>query len=398
MANTPITLAIDTSCDETSCSVVDGIMVLSNVLPSQIEFHRKYGGVVPSIAKLAHQDRIDNVVKESIRKAKISMNKIDSISVTMGPGLAIALEVGIKKAKEIAQQYNKPIIAINHMEGHLLSCFARPNSKRNENMEILNSVQFPVLGILISGGHTEFVLVNHWGKYEVVGKTLDDACGEAFDKCGRILGLGYPAGPVITKFSKIHYKNVEITKFRKHKSLILKLTNRKTKDSYELPVPMATSGDLNMSFSGLKTAFLNLVCDISGENITNLNPNTSLSSKLSKIQILDLCVMLEASVLEQLSIKLEKAIEIYKPKEVWVGGGVISSARVRSRIRSLSRKNNIIFRQPYSQKLTTDNAAMIGVAGNVRLVKLFRNLKHDPSNGVFIKDFDELDRSPRLVL
>ncbi|BCX13637.1 MAG: tRNA N6-adenosine threonylcarbamoyltransferase [Candidatus Dojkabacteria bacterium] len=398
MLNQITTLAIDTSCDETSCSVVRGTTVLSNILPSQIEFHKKYGGVVPSIAKLAHQERIDNVVAEAMKRAKLDFMNLDAIAVTVGPGLAIALEVGIKKAKEIAKGYNKPLIAINHMEGHLLSCFAQPNTETNKQTNDVPEVKFPALGFLISGGHTEIVLVKNWGKYELVGKTLDDACGEAFDKCGRILGLGYPAGPVISEFAKINRKNVCIETYRKHQSVILRVVNKNTKNIYELPVPMATTNDLNMSFSGLKTAFLNLVCELTNESISNLTPKTNLGERLSKSQILNLASAIEAVTIEQLKIKLTKAIDKYNPNEIWVGGGVIASARVRSSLRSIARKYNLKFRQPYTKKLTTDNGAMIGVAANLKLMGLNSKLKHNPKIGVYVTSFENLDRIPRLEL
>lgn len=373
----PTILAIDTSCDETSVAVVRGLEVLSNLLPSQMEYHREFGGVVPSLAKLAHTERIDNVVVKSMKRAGVSFMDIDAIAVTYGPGLAIALEVGINKAKSLAQEYSKPLIIVNHMEGHLLSSLAK---RRSAVRKELNS-KFPVIGFLISGGHTELIVMKNFGDYQKIGETLDDSCGEAYDKCGRILGLGYPAGPVITQFAKEHRKNVEIRKYKKDKSTLIEVTNKNTKAKYTLPIAMANSGDLNFSFSGLKTSFNQLV--------------EKLKSKedLSQEQIFDLCVAFEAAALEQLTLKLRSAIKKFQPQEIWLGGGVVASSRLRSEMRKAAGKN-IAVRYPFSSKLTGDNAAMIGVAATYKLNRV--GILHKPREGIFLKDFDQIDRNPSL--
>lgn len=447
------TLAIDTSCDETSVAVVRNFTVLSNVLPTQIEFHKKYGGVMPSVAKLAHQERIDNVVIESMKKAKVNFSDIDAIAVTVGPGLAIALEVGIEKAKELAIKYNKPLITVNHMEGHLLSSFARQKELQNSNDEYQNKFQipnlkFPNLGMLVSGNHTEIVLIKNFGEYQKIGETLDDSCGEAYDKCGRMLGLGYPAGPVISEFAKQNRKNMElgianinnsvhawaknkpprskpqgvpseklvIGKEPQQAAEYLSADNKNTKAYYSLPVSMAKSNDLNFSYSGLKTAFKQLVTNVSGQNIS-YEDQLSGEINLSKEQIMDLCVIFEHAALSQISIKLSKAIKQYKPKEVWLGGGVVASTRLRSIVRSLCKDNNVILRVANTKKLFGDNAAMIGVAANIRMQNVELRIKneegkkkkeksklgesifeHSPEHGIFLKDFHLVDRNPNLSL
>lgn len=399
-----ITLAIDTSCDETSASIVQDQIVLSNIQPSQMEYHKKYGGVVPNLARLAHQERIDNVILEACKKAfpgsknQILENyfkNINFIAVTIGPGLAIALEIGIKKAKELAQKYDKPLILINHMEGHLLSGFATRNSHTIKPSEILAKPAFPALGILVSGGHTELIKVSAIGEYKIIGETGDDSLGECFDKCGRMLGLGYPAGPLITKLAKEHRENMELKVENRHKSTLVIGLNKKSKKTYELPIPMARTENLHMSYSGLKTAFNHLVHSLSkaeiNETQNKFEQDNIISSGLTKEIIYDLCVMLEASAYEQLLIKTEKAILQFEAKELWLGGGVIASPRLRHLIRKLAKRFNIpTVRVPYSKKLTTDNAAMIGVAANI-------NIQYNSAT-IIKEHFKQVDRIPSLTL
>lgn len=413
----PTVLAIDTSCDETSCSIIHGLTVLSNVLPSQMEYHKKYGGVVPNLARLAHQERIDNVISEAMKKAQVTFDDINAIAVTIGPGLAIALEVGIKKAKELAEKYKKPLITVNHMEGHLLSALAKKNStsphpspdsveggplvpagRHGAVGEVGSEVEFPVLGFLISGGHTELILVKNWGDYKKIGQTLDDSCGEAYDKCGRILGLGYPAGPIISEFAKNHRDKVNLSIKKDNKSTLLVAINKNSNEQYELPIAMANSGNLNFSFSGLKTAFSQLVNSLVDGEITVEDQMKGNVRGLSKEQIFDLCVAFEAAAIEQLKTKLKKAIEEYLPTQVWLGGGVVASSRLRSQLRSICRQFNIQLTYPYSKKLTTDNAAMIGVAASIKIQTQLSSLVHSPKEEIFTKDFEKIDRDPSLSL
>jgi N6-L-threonylcarbamoyladenine synthase len=398
----PTILSIDTSCDETSVAILRGSVVLANLLPSQAAMHRKWGGVVPSLAKLAHQERIDGVVERALKLAGVRIEDIDVFAVTYGPGLAIALEVGIKKAKELAAKYKKPLVTINHMEGHLYSAFAEKNSESRElstgskSIDKKNKFNYPVLGALISGGHTEFILVTGFGRYELIGETLDDACGEAFDKCGRILGLGYPAGPAITRFAKEHRKNVSVEFKPDNNSYIAELTNLSSKKQYQLPVPMANSSDFNLSYSGLKSAFSRLVSE----------------NELTKEFVLDMCVLFESVAIKQITLKMERILKKHTVNEIWLGGGVVASPRLRSEIRKSFKEaiqkskkgkgnkalSNIkpVVRYPYSKKLTGDNAAMIGVVAGLKVEKY--RVVHNPENGIYTKDFDLVDRDPSLTL
>jgi len=360
-----------------------------------MEYHKKYGGVVPSLAKLAHIDRIDNVVNESLTKAKKKLEDIDYFAVTIGPGLAIALEVGIKKAKELALEYKKPLITINHMEGHLLSGFAKRNSKDKASnfRKDFYDKYFPSLGVLVSGGHTELVHVDSIGAYKKIGETLDDALGECLDKCGRILGLGYPAGAIISKFAKENRKNIEFEIKNHNKSTVLICKNIQSKAEYELPIAMARTESLDMSYSGVKTAFFQLVEKLSSTNADELankfEQDKQISKGLKKEQIYDLCNLLEEAVYEQLVIKVKKAINQKQYQSILLGGGVVASARLKSKIRKIAKDNNLELVVPYSKKLTTDNAAMIGISANLGLLY---------NTSAIATDLDKVDREPGMVL
>lgn len=381
-----IILSIDTSCDETSIAILKGTTVLSNLLPSQAAMHRKWGGVVPSLAKLAHQERINGVVERALKLSGLKIEDIDVFAVTYGPGLAIALEVGIKKAKELAIKYKKPLVVINHMEGHLYSAFAQ---KKTDTKEVKDQTfNYPALGSLISGGHSEFILVKDFGNYELLGQTLDDACGEAYDKCGRILGLGYPAGPAITKFAKEHRDNVSIEFKNDNHSFVAELTNLSSKKVYSLPIPMANTSDFNLSYSGLKSAFSRLVSE----------------HELTKEFVLDMCVLFESVAIKQITMKMKKILKEHEVSEIWLGGGVVASPRLRSEIRKTFKEyvdkvkgtKKAVVRYPYSKKLTGDNAAMIGVVASLKVKKY--GVGHNPEVGIYTKEFDLIDREPSLSL
>ena len=341
-------LAIDTSCDETSVAVTNGRKVLSNVIYSQILLHKKWGGVVPSIAKRAHEERIDYVVEETFRKVGnknfCSLQNIDAIAVTQGPGLAVALEVGIKKAKELANKYNKKLITVNHLEGHIYSVFVQ-NSKGNPKRDF----KFPYLALIISGGHTEFVILKNHLEYEIIGQTLDDAAGEALDKAAKLLGLGYPGGPVMERLAK-EAGNI---------------------DSYNFPRPMLKSKDLNFSFSGLKTSFYYFL---------KKNPN-----KTSEVKLL--ASSFQEAVFDTLIKKTEKAIKLTTINQLIVVGGVVANLRLRKLMRDLIKKyqGKVLF--PTYKYLNGDNATMIGVVAGYKT-----------KVGKFVENIDELDRIPRLSL
>lgn len=335
-------LAIDTSCDETAAAVVEGQRVLSNVIYSQVLIHKKWGGVVPSLAKRAHEERIDLVINEALKKT--SINKVDYIAVTQGPGLAVALEVGIKKAKELAKKHNKKIIAVNHLEGHIYSPFVQ-NSQGNPKIEF----NFPYLALVISGGHTEFVIFKDHLEYEVIGSTLDDAAGEALDKAAKLLGLGYPGGAVIERLAR----------------------EENNKDYYRFPRPMLKSNDLNFSFSGLKTSFYYFL---------KKNP-------ISNLSIAKLSSSFQQAVFETVIKKTEKAINQTKITSLIVGGGVIANQYLRKLFKELMKNHQgkIIF--PSYKYLTGDNAAMIGVVASFKAKKQ-----------MFVENIDLLDRIPRMTL
>lgn len=350
LKKSPLILAVDTSCDETAASVIKGFKVLSNVISSQVELHNEFGGVVPSIAKREHSIRIYPVMNRALRNASKLLNKnisfqdLDALAVTYGPGLAIALEVGIKTIIELAKEKKKPVIAVNHMAGHLYSVLGL-NSKGEKGLKV-KDVKFPVLAFLLSGGHTELILLKNFQDFEIVGRTLDDAVGEAYDKVARMLGLGYPGGSTLTDFAKLG-------KF----------------DKYKLPVPMINNPSLDLSFSGLKTAVYYQVKD----------------KNLNKKEILDYCASFEYSAIKELMIKLNKAVEKYKPRMIWVGGGVCSSAKVRNSLRNIAKKNRVNIYFPSVKNIYTDNAAMIGIAS------LFKYYNKEFS------DTSKLDRVPNLT-
>ncbi len=413
-----LTLAIDTSCDETSAAVVCGLEVWSNVVASQVELHKPYGGVFPTIAKQAHKENITPTVELALKRAGVKIDDVDEVAVTVGPGLAPALEVGIDYAKKLSRQYSLPIRPVNHMEGHVLSVLAFPEKKqkrpslsirrqeaRKRSQKKLAEVKLPALAVLVSGGHTEFILIKNLKlkiknerhpkparrhpefilglsrrsresritnlrdsetsvlrsdvqndsefpdrkprlsidqfnssafSYTKLGQTLDDAAGEALDKIGRMLGLGYPAGPVIEEFAK--HGNP-------HK--------------YKMPLPMTTSKDYNLSFSGLKTHTRNLI-----ENTLKEAGHKS----LKKQEIYDLSASVQYGVFRHILYKLSKILADYPEiNEIWLGGGVAANITLRKMIRKTISSHfslptsHCTFRVPYSKRLCGDNAAMVGV-------------------------------------
>ncbi len=336
-------LAIDTSCDETAAAVTVGRKILSNVIYSQVLLHKKWGGVVPSLAKRAHEERIDDVIDQAIKSAHVAWKDIDAIAVTQGPGLAIALGVGIDKATELSHQYKKPLIGINHLEGHLYSAFAQ---NRNGNPKI--EMKFPYLGMIISGGHTEFVLWKNHLEYELLGATLDDAAGEALDKAGKLLGLGYPAGAVIERLAEQAH-NV---------------------DEYHFPRPMLRSGDLNFSFAGLKTSFYYFLKTISEEEKNK--------------RLLYLASAFQEAVFDTICKKTEKAMEQTGVVNLVIGGGVTANKYLRKKMRKLTKKHKGTVHFPSIKILTGDNAAMIGIAAWKKAEK-----------GYFL---DSIDREPRMQI
>ena len=220
-------LAIETSRDETAAAVTEGRRVSSSVIFSQINLHRQWGGVYPGLAKRAHEEKIEPVIQKALKVAGVKIEDIDAVAVTFGPGLVIALEVGVAKAKELAKRCRKPIVPVDHLEGHIYSCFAQ-----NRKGKPRRDFQFPFLALVVSGGHTSLIRVLGHLRYQILGRTLDDALGEALDKAAKMLNLGYPGGPIIERLAK-----------------------KGNPEYLDLPVPMEKKETLNFSYSGLKTSF-----------------------------------------------------------------------------------------------------------------------------------------------
>ncbi len=314
-------LGIETSCDDTCAAVLKDSQILSNIISSQIDLHKVWGGVVPDIAKRAHQDRILPVIDTALKRAKLDIKEIDLIAVTKGPGLAIALSVGINTAKEIATRYHKKIVGVNHIEGHLMANFLT-----NSQGKPIRPFIFPALALTVSGGHTKLILINKIGNYKVIGETLDDAAGEALDKSAKLLGIGYPGGPVIERLAE------------KGDSAFLKL-----------PSPIADKKILDYSFSGLKTAFYYQIKDWPIDKINK--------------HLADLAASFQTAVFDTLLRKFTLAIEKYQPKCLLISGGVAANLNLRKRTRQLAKKYNLPLYLPYKKELNTDNAVMIALAG-----------------------------------
>ena len=351
----PLILAIDTSCDDTSVALLRGREVISSELSSQTELHSEFGGVVPDLAKRLHEQNIEEVYNRALGDNPGMINNVDYIAVTIGPGLAIDLEVGIKYAKELALRYNKPLVPIDHMEGHLFSSLLL-NSKGNglvSDEQLIDS--FPALGLLMSGKHTEIVYVKEVGKYKKLGQTLDDAAGEAFDKVGRLLNLGYPGGPVVSEFAK------------RGKVGVITFTT-----------PMKNSKDLNFSYSGLKTAALYKSKELREKGIPERD------------WIYDFCRGFVDAISDSVVIKLKKAIEKNPEiKSIFVGGGVFNSEEILRRVGTLVRSYDLNYYYPEIE-YRSDNAGMIGVSAYMNILQKKYLTKKE--------EIVSVDRDPRLSL
>ncbi len=322
-------LGIESSCDETAAAVVeDGVRVRSNIIYSQIATHKKFGGVVPELASREHLEKIGGVVDQALTGAGVSAHDVDGIAVTYGPGLVGSLLVGINYAKGIAFATGKPIVGVNHIEGHVYSvAFEFP------------SPQYPALALVVSGGHTNLFLIPEPEKYKLVGRTRDDAAGEAFDKVSKLIGLGYPGGPVIDRLAV-------------------------RGDKRAITFPLAEIKDeehkLDFSFSGLKTAVLRYVRD---NNIARVTDPEAPSP-----QIIDLCASFQNAVIRALVRSLRKAAELYRPQTLILAGGVACNSELREAVRKLAGETSLPVYIP-SPVFTTDNAAMIAAAGYPKLVR-----------------------------
>ncbi len=308
-------LAIESSCDETAAAVVkNGRTVLSNMISSQIALHTLYGGVVPEIASRKHIEKINQVIEEALQEAGVALEDIDGIAVTYGPGLVGALLVGVSAAKAISFSTGIPLIGVHHIEGHISA-----NYIENEDLEP------PYICLVVSGGHSHLVVVKDYGEYEIIGRTRDDAAGEAFDKVARAIGLGYPGGPKIDRLSK-----------------------EGNPESIHFPRAKVVDNEYDFSFSGLKSAVLNYLngCQMKGEAICEA----------------DVAASFQKAVIDVLVEHSLHAVKKYGFKKFAIAGGVASNSSLRGAFEKECEKRKIEFYHP-SPVFCTDNAAMIGVAG-----------------------------------
>jgi len=346
-------LGIESSCDETSVSVVEKnaqgkVNILSNIVKSQLNIHQHFGGVVPELAARAHSEIVDKLILMALKKANIKFKDLNAVAATAGPGLLGGLLVGIVSAKTLSSVLNIPFIAINHLEGHALS------------VHLEKQIKYPYLLLLVSGGHTEFTVINKFNSYKRIGTTLDDALGEAFDKTARLLNLGYPGGPKIEKHAKKGNKN-----------------------KFKLPLPLINEKNCHFSFSGLKSSIAQIV-------------------KKNKIDLKfkrDMAASFQKTIVDILNIKTQRAIHIFQSTTkktnkttIVVAGGVAANQYLRSSLKNLEWDYNCEFFFP-SINLCTDNGAMIALAGLERYErKLFNKLNFKPKprwpldkNAVFLK-------------
>lgn len=333
-----IILAIESSCDETSCAILKNNELIANVVSTQIEVHQKYGGVMPEIASRLHLENILFVIDEALNKANVTLEEIDAFAVTRGPGLIGALHVGLQAIKTLALIYNKPIIPVHHLCGHIYA------------NEFIDELKFPLLAVVVSGGNTELVYMKEHLSFEIIGETKDDAIGESFDKVARVLGLPYPGGVQIDKLSK------------------------EGKHSYTLPTPLH-DGSLNVSYSGLKTAVINLVHKLKQNN--------------EEININDLAKSFQDVAVNMIIDRVKKAVKLYNIKEIVLAGGVSANSYLRSEIVNLFKESDIKVIIP-PLWCTTDNAAMIAkVASHLYERKIFAPLSIGVDPSWRIEDYNK---------
>ena len=333
-----IILAIESSCDETSCAILKNNKLVANIVSTQIEVHQKYGGVMPEIASRLHLENILCVIDEALSKASIKLDDVDAFAVTRGPGLIGALHVGLQAIKTLALIYNKPIIPVHHLCGHIYA------------NEFIDELKFPLLAVVVSGGNTELVLMKEHLNFEIIGETKDDAIGESFDKVARVLGLPYPGGIQIDKLAK------------------------EGKHSYNLPTPLH-DGSLNVSYSGLKTAVINLVHKLEQNN--------------KEVNINDLAKSFQDVAVNMIIDRVKKAVNLYEIKEIVLAGGVSANSYLRQEIVNLFKNSNIKVIIP-PLWCTTDNAAMIArVASHLYERNIFAPLSIGVDPSWRIEDYNK---------
>lgn len=339
-----IILGIETSCDETAASVIKAdlktgrISVFSNIISSQIEIHKKYGGVVPEVAAREHVLNILPVINEALKKAKLKPAKLDLLAVTKGPGLVTSLITGLETARALSFAWNKPIIGINHIEGHIYSNFIDPKAK----------IKFPALILTVSGGHTNLILMQKGYKIKILGETLDDAAGEAYDKGAKMMGLGYPGGPIISHYAALYQKTREAS-------------------DLQFPRPMLNSQNLDFSFSGLKTALLYQIQKDKGW----------------KKRIPEYCYTYQEAIIDILVRKAIKAAKKFGAKTIMLSGGVSANQELKRRLKETigQELKGVFFLSP-ALEYTTDNATMVAAAAAFKIRRKkptgFKRLAVDP--------------------
>lgn len=377
-----VILGIESSCDETAASLIEisgrklnpHPRVLSNIVSSQVKIHARYGGVVPEIAARKHAEVIIPVISKILKAKSSKLKAIDVIAVTSGPGLITSLRVGVDAAKTLACVWKKPLVPVNHIEGHIYSNWLTADKKLTiYNLQPTTSINFPALVLVVSGGHTELVLMKDHGKYRIIGQTLDDAAGEAFDKVAKILGLGYPGGPVLSALAD----RFQVLGFR---------------PQVLLPRPMIESPNYNFSFSGLKTAVLYKFRELekSCENqpiMKCCGRNISCHHRTgARVLIASLAYEFQNAAVEVLVVKTVRAAKEFKVKTVMLAGGVSANKKLRLTLeKAVSVISGVQYVQP-SLEYTTDNAAMIAMAGYFNYIRNpqkfkegWRNIKVNPN-------------------
>jgi N6-L-threonylcarbamoyladenine synthase len=349
-----IVLGIESSCDETAAAVVeDGHRILSSVVASQTVIHRPYGGVVPELASRQHVKVIVPVVSEALQRAGLDLSAIDAIAVTQGPGLVGSLLVGIGVAKGLAYASGKPLVAVNHLEGHIVAAFLEESPP-----------SFPVIALVVSGGHTNLYVVNNYSNVTLVGRTRDDAAGEAFDKVAKFLDLGYPGGVVIDE-----------------------LARSGNPSAISFPRAYLEKDSLDFSFSGIKTAVVNFVrkyVDSNQGGSIGISENMDDMAKQLPVQLADIVASFQEAVVDVLVDKTCAAAQRFDASQVVVAGGVAANSRLRERLREEVARLNLPLMLPRAE-LCTDNAAMVAAAG-------FHQLKK--TGGSWDLDFDAISRWP----
>ena len=332
-----LTLGIETSCDETSASVTSGARVLSNIVSSSVHLHKKYGGVVPEIASRFHVEYIIEVLRKALEDSGKSLKDIKLVAVTNGPGLVGALLSGISLAKSISYSLEKPLIGVNHILAHLYSSFLNEDDRP----------EFPFIGLVVSGGHTALFHCENIGRQKLLGTTQDDAVGEAYDKVAKILGLGYPGGPVVDRLAK------------------------RAKGGTKINFPKSYLGkdSLDFSFSGIKTAVLYYVRRVQEHKNVGAREHRA---ELSDTQINDICYYFQEAALDALVEKVIRAAEITRCTRVVIGGGVAANSRLREKMKDLESFSSMKIHFP-ELKYCMDNAAMIGYLGEALYKKGMRS-------------------------